>query len=332
MLSAVCLAHAALPDVIPYPHMTPEEEAAGFTKWLAASYLPPEVKSALADGREPVGKATEIVAGITSIVGMVGAVINLIELLGFSDSGRDPLQYIANEIRNIENLLISTYQHTIDAEWNAALAQLTTAAQALDDYLSDSNAATADRRGLIDDTGRNAMQARVIDATRNVVNQILPPEGGGPPTFQEVLNNPELQYAVDWVPQYYERLDAAALGVTGLPSVPLIDDLTLPKNATLWDYRRSLPYVIHAVTQLISSYRVFDPAFRTTRRFHEDLVTVVRSLDVLAANWFACLCWWRGRTRSTRSTRFPTYQTSCGPTRSIRARAPPSTTSRSTQR
>ena len=89
MASAVCLACAARRDVLRHPPVTPEEEAASFAKWLAASYLPPEVKSALADGRELVGKATEIVAGITSIVGMVGAVINLIELLGFSDSGRD---------------------------------------------------------------------------------------------------------------------------------------------------------------------------------------------------------------------------------------------------
>ena len=91
--------------------------------------------------------------------------------------------------------------------------------------------------------------------------------------------------------QYVKKPGTAALGVVGLPNMDPVEGMEVPKDALVWDYRRALAHILRALVQLVACWKVYDPAFRTTRRFEDDINEIADSLHIFAARWVECIYW-----------------------------------------
>ena len=276
------------------------QEKIDFEKWIKGSYLPTEVKAVLSTAADVVSAAAALMGGIVTIVGIVDAIQKLAEFLEFNTQKPDRLQIIVEMVQRIETKLDALIDWDTNAHWTDTLGPLGTASQTLREFIARTNVAVGPRPELLLDSERERLLKDVINPLRDGRFKLLPPPEHGAPAYQQSFFR--TSYPTDsaysgWavlLPEhkYEERVDAAELGVSGLPTVEPIAWLGgLREGLLVWDPRRALPHILRLVGDLIVALRVTDPAFRTTQRFREEILAIVRALDIMAARWLSGINW-----------------------------------------
>lgn len=269
-----------------------DQDKSSFQQWLQDSYLSPQLKSSIQATQEAISMGGEIVGNISTVIGIFGAVIKLVEFLSFEKPAADPLQKLANIVVQVDTTLRSLAAWNANANWTTVLAELSTTSTAVRDFLLQTGVSVSSRPGLLSDSDRVRVYDELIQPTRGVRNALLAPPENGPSNFQESLFF-RAGYLFPLGEAAFVPMDPVALGISDLPiaTPPLTWIGKESAGALIWDYRRALPQIIRTITQLILCFRIYDPAFRTTRRFNEEIKDVVRDLDIFAARWLQCLAW-----------------------------------------
>jgi hypothetical protein len=274
------------------------EERADFESWLAGNFLPPQFKEALAKTQDIIATAGKIVGDVSSVVGIFAALIEVIGLL--SGPGRDRLDQLAEEIQHTEQLAYSGLKWNIDAHWADVEALAAPASTLLSEFLAPTVPSAGARPGLLTDSQRAQLETEVLARFRQVLATFLPqaPENIYEiPPYQQVAHEPttapdELA-ALFPEHEYEERINPATFGITDLPDdVRPVEWLgSTPHGSLVWDYRRSLLHIIRTLTQIVTTFKLIDPAFRVTGRYSDEIEKITASLKVLAARWVQCISW-----------------------------------------
>ena len=274
------------------------QDQSSFQQWLQESYLSEDLKNSIRATQEAIQIGGEIVSNVSTVIGIFGAIVKLVEVLSFERSGPDELQKLANIVVRVETTLRSLAAWNAAASWTTMLAELSATTTLISDFLVGTGISVSpgpglpSRPGLLSDADRLRALDHLIQPLRNVRDALLAPTENGVSNFQESLFF-KAQYLFPLSESAFEPVDPVALGVPNLPGgVPPLTWIGHDtEGALIWDYRYALPHIVRTVTQLIICFRIYDPAFRTTRRFNVEIDQLVGDLDIFAARWLQCLAW-----------------------------------------
>jgi hypothetical protein len=231
---------------------------------------------------------------VSSVVGIIGAAVSLINFLHFARPGPDLLTLLAEHVQRIEITLSSLFEWNTAAHWNQVLANLESTLSALNNYLDGTATPGSNRSGLLSDDDRKRLFDNVLIPLRTTRFTLLPTAAGEPSAFQQSRFKFTNLIPLFNEGLYHVRMDPLAVGIIGLPAVEPVEwtgEFGQHEGFLMWDYRRVLPHLIRTLAALITCFKLYDPAFRTTGRFQKDLSELITDLEIFAARWMSCLCW-----------------------------------------
>jgi hypothetical protein len=231
-----------------------------------------------------ISVAGSIVSATTSIIGFVNTaqkVLQVLGLIGSTDSGQQQMQQTVQNIWNAVTNAARTqdFRDVIDLR-----GEVEAASDELRRTLNSQSFTKNDRDrllGLYDEQILPAMH-KMLGFSPYQRTLFVPDEYANDPWRSA---DPFFDPARWLVPQTLMPTPAAT------EAGPPFHELN--PGDSRWDYRLFLPAVMELVGVMIPYMKALDPAFRTTGQFHSDIVTLRGFLTQFADNMTRCLQWTR---------------------------------------
>ena len=246
----------------------------------SAPYAAAKLPSELAEKMEKlIEKGIGTVTGIVSVVGIAGALLQVLELAGVfgeQTSLDDVLEEVKrNYTATREAARISHLQNIADL-----MGVVTASKNALDAYRLNQSA--PNRKTVLD------FNTTLAAAVQSLLD----------PAYQQVIFNPEEHKEQSWFwdqgffevsPESKPLVEKVEAKYPGLVLLPVSPYSMLNEAFGRFDYRFVLGSVVTAVTTRLAWMKVVEPEFRSTRRFLPELQDIVRKLRALQHQWLLAI-------------------------------------------
>ncbi|MFN2136712.1 MAG: hypothetical protein ACK2UK_12210 [Candidatus Promineifilaceae bacterium] len=235
-----------------------------------------------------VSASIGIVIGLASVYGTVGAVVNLLNVLGIFGGAPqdDTLKSLAKEVHNTYQLLKNEINDDLLLRVNKARSIVSTSSDFIEDYLQDENLTPDDWRDL----------KVTVKELHRVTDEMLGPNWQRNQFSLSSFGAKEaVSNANDWTDQYKYRwypfthwLDIVpfkaedkgdqknkkkcpefTFDLSGADLKQFAADPTAPSKR--WDYVPFIAIIMHGISVYLTGIKALDPAYRTTRTFDNEL-------------------------------------------------------------
>lgn len=234
---------------------------------------------------EVVGACISLAIGLVSVVGTVGAAVNLLKVLGVFGGADDSgvLRGIAEKVAEIKRLQIELGQQAAVDK----IAPLFGSARG-----ARLNLLSAARKQRLTEDDYRALRSEHFDLVKDFETLFATDDFQRYPyDMGRFATRPESQPWWQHV-QYLESRDQCPPAGRRCPP-PLASLNGLPPTGNRWDYTIYLPPILELTSIILSYQRLIDPAFRTSGQFSDTLATMARHLDELAADMASRVNWTR---------------------------------------